>query len=441
MKKVLVLGAGLVSKPLVHYLLERGFEVTVATRTVSKALKLVEGYKYGKGVELLVDQEEKLRELISDSDLVVSLLPYTYHPKVAKLCLELRKHLVTTSYVSDAMRELDSKAREVGVIFLNEIGVDPGIDHMTAMRIIDKIKGGGGEVLEFRSYCGGLPAPEANDNPMGYKFSWSPIGVIRAGKNSALYLEDGKTVEIPPERLFVEYRIVRIEGAGEFECYGNRNSLVYIDLYGLKGIKTMFRGTLRYKGWCPTLAAIYKLGLGEEKEMEVKGLSYKEFLMKLIGKEGKDKDVREEVATYLGLDPKDKILDRLEWLGLFSDQKIEVERIAPIELLVNLMQSKMQYKEGERDMIVLYHEFIAKYRDGSHKRYTSTMIDYGIVGGDTSMARTVSLPAAIAVRLILEGKLKLSGVHIPVLPEIYNPVLDELEELGIKFIEREEILK
>jgi saccharopine dehydrogenase (NADP+, L-glutamate forming) len=417
MKKILVLGAGLVSRPLVEYLLKQpDFQVTVASRTVSKAEKLVGNHPRGKTIALNVDDTTTLAKLINDCDLAISLVPYAYHPVIAKLCIEKKKQMVTTSYVSDAMRELAPKAKAAGIIILNEIGLDPGIDHMSAMKIIHDIQNKGGKVTSFYSYCGGLPAPEANTNPFGYKFSWSPRGVLLAGRNSARYLKDGKEVAVPGPELFTHYWVLNIEGLGKFEAYPNRNSLPYIDTYQLRGISTMYRGTLRNLGWCETLKKIADLGLLDDKESaNIKGLTYRAWVPEA------------QLKTIPST-----IIKNFEWLGLFSDEPIGLDKGSNIDILVNRMQQKMPYQPGERDMIILKHKFMAEYpKEKRQEKIESTLIDFGIPNGDSSMSRTVSLPAAIAAKLILTGKIKALGVQIPVNPEIYKPVLAELETLKI----------
>ena len=438
MKKILVLGAGLVSGPLVHYLLDQDeFEVTVASRTVEKAQALVGDAANGIAKRVDVSDEESLENLIAQADLSISLLPYVYHPLVAKLCVKHKKQMVTASYVKDEMRALDEDAKRAGVILLNEIGVDPGIDHMSAMKVIDHIRNNGGELVSFSSYCGGLPAPDANDNPFGYKFSWSPRGVVLAGKNPARFLKDGEIVDIPGEELFANHWPVEIEGFGTLEGYPNRDSLPYIDTYGIHGVKTMFRGTLRYPGWCETLKKISELGLLDETERDdLEGLSLAQVTAKLIGSSG---DLKADVAAHLHIDAGSFVISNLEWLGLFSDDPIPAGAKSPLDVLAGRMLEKMQYAPGERDMLIMQHEFVAKYPDRTEKT-TSTMIDYGIPHGDTSMSRTVGLPAAIATRLILEGKIALTGVQVPVMPEIYEPVLAELESMGIKFTEKTEVI-
>ncbi|MGD2108721.1 MAG: saccharopine dehydrogenase C-terminal domain-containing protein [Phycisphaerae bacterium] len=439
MKKVLVLGAGLVTRPLVRYLLDQpDLHVTVASRTVSKADALVDGHPHGTTMTLLADDTDKLEKLISEHDLSVSLLPAPLHPVVAELCIKHRKHMVTTSYVSPQMKALDRRAKDAGVMILNEIGVDPGIDHMSAMRIIDDVRNRGGKVVSFKSYCGGLPAPDNNDNPFGYKFSWSPRAVCTAGKNPGRFLEDGKQVDVPGPELFACNHRMQVDGVGELEAYPNRDSLGYIEVYGLQGIATMFRGTFRYVGWCETLKAIVDLGLLEETPTTYpKGTTYAKFTAGFL-KARPTGDLRKDLAAQLNLDPASPVLDRLDWLGLFADDEIAItdNQTTPLDVLSERMLEKMPYKPGEKDMIVLCHYFIADFPGASSERITSTMIDYGIPNGDSSMARTVSLPAAIGANLILQGKVMLPGVHIPVIPEIYNPVLDELATLDIKCVEK-----
>ena len=438
MKKILILGAGLVAKPLVRYLLDQpDFEVEVASRTVSKAVKLIDNHPQGKASELNLKNEEGLKDKISKADLIISMVPYTFHPIVAKYCIDYKKAMVTTSYVSEVMKNLDAEAKKAGILILNEVGLDPGIDHMEAMRIIHEVEEKGGEILSFTSYCGGLPAPEANTNPFGYKFSWSPAGVLLAGKNSAQYLKDGQQIFIPPQDLFDDYLMINIEGLGEFEGYPNRDSLPYIELYGIKSTKTMFRGTLRNKGWCSTLKKIADLGLLEEEGKDWTGLTYKDFLKKLMN-DPAEEDIKKALSAHLNIEESSDIIQRFEWLGLLSDEPLPSEKDSPLNILGAKMLEKLQYEEGERDMIMLQHQFIASYPGDKKEKITSTLIDFGIPHGDTSMARTVGLPAAISTKLILEGKIEKIGVHIPVTPEIYIPILQELKELDIAFKEKKE---
>ncbi len=266
MKNILVLGAGLVAKPLVDYFLDReGFRVDVADLAAERAVSLVAGRPGGRAVSLDIEDDGRLASLIEASDLVVSFVPYVYHPRVARHCLARGRHLVTASYVSADMKELDAEAKARGLVFLNEVGLDPGLDHMEAMRIIDRVREAGGRVVSFVSYCGGLPAPEANTNPFGYKFSWSPMGVLLASGNSARYLREGREVLLPAEGLFDRLARISVPGLGSFEGYPNRDSLSYRDAYGLEEARTILRGTLRYPGWCLTLKRIKELGLLDDR--------------------------------------------------------------------------------------------------------------------------------------------------------------------------------
>ena len=440
MKKILILGAGLVAKPLVRYLLDQpDFKVEVASRTVSKAVKLIDSHPDGEAKELNLKDEEGLKKEIADSDLVISMVPYGFHPKVAKFCIDFGKHMVTTSYVSEAMQSLDSEAKNAGILIINEIGLDPGIDHMEAMRIIHEVEEKGGEIQSFTSFCGGLPALEANTNPFGYKFSWSPIGVLLAGKNSAQYLKEGQQVLITAEDLFKDYAIINIEGLGEFEGYPNRNSLPYIQLYGIQSTETMLRGTLRNKGWCRTMKKMVDLQLLDEEEKKWGGITYKDFIRRLMDNPAEE-DIKKALGAHLSIEEDSDITQRLEWLGLLSDEAITVSKGSALDILGARMLEKLQYEEGERDMIILQHQFIASYPDDKKEKITSTLIDFGIPGGDSSMARTVGLPAAIATRLILEGKIEMTGVHIPVIPKIYTPILQELKGMDITFKEKREKL-
>jgi saccharopine dehydrogenase (NADP+, L-glutamate forming) len=439
MKKILILGAGLVARPLVKYLLDQpDFRVEVASRTVSKAQKLIEGHPRGVAKELNLKSEEALKNEVAGADLVISMVPYGFHPKVAELCIAYKKHMVTTSYVSDAMKKLDGEARRTGIIILNELGLDPGIDHMEAMRVIHEIHDKGGKLVGFISFCGGLPAAEANTNPFGYKFSWSPTGVLLAGKNSAQYLQDGKEVFIPAEKLFESYSLRTIEGLGVFEGYPNRNSLPYIGLYGVPETKTMLRGTLRYLGWCETIRILVRLNVLDQEEKDWTGLTFADFLRKQMGTRAKD--VKKAVSDRLGISPGLAILRRLEWLGLFSDDPLPLQKGSALDIMSALMTAKLSYLPGERDLICLQHEFFASYPKAGREKIVSTLIDYGIPGGDSSMSRTVGLPPAIGTRLILEGKIRETGVHIPVTPDIYLPILAELKNLNIAFKEKREKL-
>lgn len=433
-KNVLVLGAGMVSRPLVRYLLDKDFNVVMASRTVSKAEKIINGHPNGEAISFNVSDDALLEKLITDCDIAVSLLPYVYHVKVAKFCIKHRKHLVTTSYVSSEMKALDKQAKDVGVLLLNECGLDPGIDHMSAMRVIHGVEKKGGKIISFKSTTGALPSFEANNNPFGYKFSWSPRGVLLASRNPARWLENGKEVNVPGEKLFENYVLQDVPGVGTFENYPNRNSIPYKDVYGLKDAMTVYRGTFRMTGWCETLRSIVALGWLKDKPLTgFDGKTYGDLTRKLINAKPDD-DLVKATAKHLGLKEYSAVIKRLKWLGLFSDTPLPENKETPLDYLNVITLDKMKLGENERDMVVMHHEFIVEYPD--KKEYiTSTLLQYGVPNGDSAVSRTVGLPAAIAVKMILTGKVDLTGVHIPVIPDIYNPVLDELEEMNIKFIE------
>lgn len=435
-KKVTIFGAGLVVKPMVDYLAKKDYVVTVASRTLSKAEKLAAPHPNVFAIQFLTGNEELMEDLVKNSDLVVSLLPATLHVEVAKKCIEFKTDMVTTSYISPAMRALDQQAKDAGIIILNEIGVDPGIDHMSAMKIFHKVEKEGGKIVSFMSYCGGLPAPEANTNPLGYKFSWAPKGVLKAAGNGAKYMKDGKIIEIDGPDLFQNYWFVDVEGAGTFEAYPNRNSLDYIDLYNLKDVKTMYRGTFRNISHCDTWYILSQMGFYKEEEIfaDLEG-TVKDFILTKMFKVEKDKCLKSLLMEKYNLPAASVILKKFEWLGFFDETPIPIKKGGAVDVLTAIMLEKMSYEKGERDLLVLHHQFVAEYPHRTQK-ITSTMIDYGIPNGDTSMARTVSLPAAIGVHMILQKEITVKGVHMPILPNIYNPVLKELEILNIKLVER-----
>jgi saccharopine dehydrogenase-like NADP-dependent oxidoreductase len=442
MKRVIVFGAGLVVRAHVRYLLDHGFHVTVASRTVGKAEAILDGHPLGTPVAFDIEREpERLGRLVAEHDLAVSLLPWVHHPKVAKACIAHRKHMVTTSYVKDEMKALDGAAKQAGVTLLNELGVDPGIDHMTAMKVIHAVQAAGGEITTFQSYCGGLPAPEANDNPFGYKFSWSPRGVILAGLNDAHYRRDGREVQVPGVELFDHQWQVPVEVEGKvisFIGYPNRDSMPYTEYYGIDPADTMFRGTLRFPHWCAAIKQMAHLGWLSTEDLEgLEGRSFADLTARLIGAKS-TRGLAGAVARRLGIDGVGPAMSCMEWIGLFSADPLP-EAKAPVDILTERMLAKMSYAEGERDMLVLQHTFVASYPD-RRERITSTMVDFGIPGGDSSMNRTVGLPAAIGVRYILEGRFTKPGVNVPVMPEFYEPALAELTRLGIQFTETSEVI-
>jgi saccharopine dehydrogenase-like NADP-dependent oxidoreductase len=443
MQRVVVFGAGLVVRAHVRYLLDQGFHVTVASRTVSKAEVILDGHANGTPMAFDITAEpDRLESIIADHDVAVSLLPWQFHPQVAQACLNQGKHMVTTSYVKDEMRALDAEARANGVILFNELGVDPGIDHMTAMKVIDRVQEEGGGITTFQSYCGGLPAPEANDNPFGYKFSWSPRGVLLAGLNDARYRRDGQVVEVPGEELFDHVWPVTVEIEGvetALEGYPNRDSMPYTKPYGIDPRDVMFRGTLRFPGWCAVMKQVAKIGWLRTDGIDgLDGKTFADVTARLIGADDTS-DLAAKVCSHLGIAADGPEISKMEWLGLLGDDPLPGPT-APVDILTAHMLERMSYAEGERDMLVLQHTFVAEFSDHA-EHITSTMIDFGIPGGDSSMNRTVGLPAAVAVRFILEGRFSEPGVQVPVMKSFYAPALDELQRLGIQFTENVQTLE
>ena len=430
MKKVLILGAGMVVKPIVTYLLDKGYSVTVATRTKSKADAMIADHPNGTSLAWTVDDEVTLDKLVEEHDISVSLLPYAYHVMVAKLCIKHKKNMVTTSYIQPAMRDLDQQARDAGILVLNEIGLDPGIDHMSAMRIIDNVHNKGGKIDEFYSFCGALVAPEVEKNPFNYKFTWAPKGVVMAGNNDGKYLKHGVEKYVPTEDLFKDVISLDFPKVGRLEVYPNRDSVPYIDVYGIPETNTMMRGTFRYDKWCEVLDVIKTLNLLAYDKFDMKGMNYKDFIAKTAGIEGEE-DIKKAIADKLGVGLEANAIVALEWLGLFSDEDMNREEDSAFEVVSDIMIDKMMISPDERDMVVMQHTFLASYPDGKKEVIKSRMLDFGTLKTDTSIARTVALPAACAVDMILEGEIDITGVHIPVIPEIYNPILDQLETMDI----------
>lgn len=453
MPSVLCLGAGLVTAPGVKYMCQHGIEVTVASRTVSKAEEIVAGLANGKAVAVDVTQEAdlpKLEELIGSHDLIISLLPWTQHLPIAKLAIKHKKHFATTSYIADEMQALHEQFASNGLISLNEIGVDPGLDHMSAVKIIDEVTAAGGQVESFTSYCGGLPCPDDNTNPFGYKFSWSPRGVLLAAIRQAVYLAGGDVKKLDGSQGKTIYDAaihdtsvpnvgteIKTEWPSAFECHPNGDSVKYIPFYKLQGVTTLIRGTYRNVGWCPTMKKVTELGMLKEDDVSAfVGKSYAELMAHKLGSEVGT--VKAALAAKAGLAVDDPIIARLEWLGLISADKVVKQRTS-LDALCDLFleNPKFWYQPGERDMLVMHHTFVVRTQSGERQQITSTMVDYGIANGDTSMSRTVSLPLAIAVRKIFAGEFKMVGVVRPTTADIYVPILDEMErDFGVVFHEK-----
>ncbi len=435
MNNILVLGAGRVARPLLRYLLARG-----DTRVVAASLQASPGVErllaaHPRGAFLQVDATDTaaIRPLVLEADVVVGLLPSVLNTGIARLCVAERRPFVNTSYTPPEMLELDPEARRNGVLLLNEVGLDPGLDHMSAVRMIRRVRAAGGRVERFMSCCGGLPAPDANTNPWGYKFSWHPRGVLLAGLQPARFIRGGDPVEISGPDLFDHRWRYEVEELGTFEIYPNRDATAYLDAYRLDGAEGFFRGTIRYPGWCETLKAVADLGLLDLEERPwPAGTTWAD----LASRNGRDgASAAERVAGILGVDPDAPVIARLEWAGLLSDRPVGGRTAAPLDLLSERLQKLMFYRHGERDLVVLKHTLTAAFPDGSTQILTSRLVATGDPWGDPAMAQTVGLPAAIATHRIVTGKVTATGVQIPVLPEIADPVLDELENQGFRFRE------
>lgn len=430
-KSVLILGSGMVARPIIQYLLRKGFRVTVASNTPDRTEMMINGHANGKNVLWSAEDELLLCRLVSEHYIIVSLMPFAFHVMVAKHCLKHGKNMVTTSYVKPEMQELDAEAKAKGIIILNELGLDPGIDHMSAMRIIDHVHDKGGKIIAFYSICGALPAPESADNPFKYKFSWSPKGVIMAGNNDAVYLKAGKEVEIPTKDLFKNPGITEFPGAGTLEIYPNRDSISYVDIYGIPETETIMRGTFRMQGWCSIMDHMKLLNLFSYEKFDFSGLTYAGFMAKLIGS-ATSENIKSQVADFLKIETSNIVINALEWLGLFDEKPMNRSEHSAFEISSDLMIEKMMIRPQERDMVVLQHTFLAQYPDGSKEVIRSRMLDFGTPGEDTSVARTVALPAAIGVEMILEKQITITGVHRPVHKNIYQPILNRLESLDIR---------
>jgi len=439
MQHILILGAGLSSSTLIKYLLDHSqgnnWWITLADINEELALKKINNHPNGKGMKFDVKDEGLLGKIVDAADIVISMLPHRMHFPVAENCVKSRKPLVTASYVSEEIRGLDAEARKQGIILLNEMGVDPGIDHMSAMRIIHRIRKMGGKIDVFESNTGGLVAPTYDNNPWRYKFTWNPRNVVLAGQAGARFLHNGKFKYIPYHKLFQRYEIIRVLDLGKFEAYPNRDSLTYQDEYQLHDLSTMFRGTIRRVGFCDAWNALVQLGATDDSyEVEFPGeMTYRDFTNSFLAYNIVD-PVEKKLASYLEIDPNGEIMQKLAWLGLFDRKKAGIQDRTPARILQYLLEQKLILEPDDKDRIVMQHQF-EYFLSGKKERIVSSMAFTGEDPVNTAMSITVGLPVAIATKLILQGKVKQKGVHIPIYEEIYEPVLDELESYGIRFLE------
>jgi len=436
MKRILVLGAGLVARPLLRYLLRfPDYQLLVATDDPDRADRQMGDHPRGRSLRLDVRDAGALAPLVSEADLVVSLLPAELNPLVAKSCVEARKPLVNSSYVSAGLRELDEQARREGVLLLCEVGLDPGIDHMSAVSTLRRIHHAGGRVVRFLSACGGFPAQDANTNPWGYKFSWSPRTVLRAAMQPARYRRDGREVTVPAGEAPASSWPMALDDEGVYEVYPNRDSMFYREAYGVGESESFLRATLRYRGWCAAIDAAHRLGFFDRDEIDwPEGSTYRSFVARRLDSTvGEGLIVR--LAEFLDVETDDDRLACLEWTGLLSERPVPLRRGAPFDVFADRLFRMMSYRPGERDRVVLEHVIDVEYPDGAREQVRSRLARTGDPWGDSAMATTVSTTAAAAARLILERGVQAVGVQIPTLREIYEPVLEALAERGIAPVE------
>ncbi|MCU0359838.1 MAG: saccharopine dehydrogenase NADP-binding domain-containing protein [Bacteroidia bacterium] len=442
MKNILVIGAGRSSSSLIDYLLRHSenedWKITIADMDEHLAKEKCAEHPNATSIRFDSKDVEKRRSLIQQQHFVVSMLPAFMHGDVARDCVEFGVHLATASYVSREMQALNDEAVKKNIVLINECGLDPGLDHASAMKIIHALRKKKAHIISFKSYCGGLVAPESNNNPWGYKFSWNPRNVILAGQGTAQFLENGQLKCLPYNRLFKETETVSMGEHGEFDAYANRDSISYIAVYELKNIQTMIRGTLRQKGFCKAWNVFVKLGLTDDSSI-LKGANHYTYsqLLDFFLPSGKD-PLKQRLIKFMGGDWDSDVEKMMDYLELFSDKKIRLSEGSPAQLLQHLLEEKWKLQENDKDMIVLQHQFeYSLPGEKSIKKLISSLMVKGKDQKHTAMALTVGLPLAITVKNILTGKIQLSGVQIPTHAEIYEPMLSELNMLGIDFKEEE----
>ncbi|OWB78998.1 hypothetical protein B5S32_g3207 [[Candida] boidinii] len=432
-KKVLLLGSGFVAKPTVDILSKTpDVEVTVACRTLAKAQELA-GTE-AKAISLDVTDNEALETEVDKYDVAISLIPYIYHANVVKAAIKSgHTNVVTTSYISPALKELEPEIKKAGITVMNEIGLDPGIDHLYAVKTIDEVHKAGGKIKSFLSYCGGLPSPEDSDNPLGYKFSWSSRGVLLALRNSAKYWKNGEIESVTSEELMNSAKPYFIYPGFALVCYPNRDSTTYKELYSIPEAETVIRGTLRFQGFPEFIKVLVDLGFLKEDSVDIfnSEISWKDALSKYIGAESNsESDIIAKIDSLTKFKDeadRERILAGFKWLGLFSDNKI-TPRGNPLDTLCATLEELMQYGPNERDLVILQHKFGIEWADGTTETRTSTLVDYGVPGGYSSMAKLVGVPCAVATLQVLNGELSTPGLFAPMTPEINDPIMKILKD-------------
>ncbi len=443
MRNILIIGAGRSATSLIRYLLDKSEKeelfITIGDLSIQSAQRFTTGHPNARGIMLDVFNDVQRKEAVENSDLVISMLPARYHIEVARDCIEFGKHMVTASYISKEMQALNHKAQSKGLIFMNEIGLDPGIDHMSAMQVIDRIRAKGGKMLLFESFCGGLIAPESDNNLWNYKFTWNPRNVVLAGQGGAAeFIQEGKYKYIPYHRLFRRTEFINIEGYGRFEVYANRNSLQYQSIYGLENILTLYRGTIRRVGFSRAWNMFVQLGMTDDSYTipDSENMSYREFVNLFLPYSPSD-TVELKLRHALKIDQDDLMWDKLEELDLFAKgKKLGIKDATPAMGLQKILEDKWTLASDDKDMIVMYHKFGYEI-DGKQYQIDSHMALIGEDQTHTAMAKTVGLPVAIAALKILNEQITTPGVQLPIAKEVYEPILKELEENGIIFHEEE----
>ena len=429
MKQVLVLGAGMVSSPLVHYLLDRGYAVTLGDINEEAAQNIIGDKANATALKLDISESERVSALVAEADLIISLLPPKFHTDIAAMSLEHGKNFLTASYLSDEMKTMHEQVKAKGLVFMNEVGLDPGIDHLTAMEMIDEARDEGYKILSFDSHCGGIPSRKSANNPLRYKFSWSPAGVLGAITRASRFRREGNIVQVPGREKLHHAEVLHVPGAGIFESNPNADSLYYGDHYGLTETHNVRRGTLRYPGWAQFWLFMLKLDfLDRERRMTFENEPAINALFQLAEwTVPKDiyKFVHEKADSHASL-----FLEYMESLGLLDNENRVTGDLTAFEIMLQCALKNMQYEEGETDLVILHHELIVE-KDGKREKWSSTMNREGESGGLTAMAVLVGIPAAITARMILEDRIAEKGVLIPLAREVYKPILDELAELGI----------
>lgn len=440
--KVLMLGAGFVTRPTLDILSDAGIEVSVACRTLESAKKLSEGVNLATPISVDVSDEKALDAAVAKHDLVISLIPYTFHATVIKSAIRNKKNVVTTSYVSPAMMELDQQCKDAGITVMNEIGLDPGIDHLYAIKTIEEVHNAGGKINSFLSYCGGLPAPEDSDNPLGYKFSWSSRGVLLALRNAAKYYEGGKIVEVAGPDLMATAKPYFIYPGYAFVAYPNRDSTPYKERYNIPEAQTIIRGTIRYQGFPQFVKLLVDMGFlsDDAKDFLKEPITWREATQKILGATShSEKDLEWAISSkssFESTEEKYRLFSGLKWVGIFSEEKI-IPRGNPLDTLCATLEKKMQFEEGERDLVMLQHKFEIEDKDGRKETRTSTLVEYGNPAGYSAMAKLVGVPCGVAVQQVLNGTISEKGILAPMSSKINDPLMKELrEKYGIELKEK-----